>query len=424
METTFPMVRQVPYMGVIWATYEASKLGYYNGHPDWCNLGQGQPEVGSIPGAPERLSKIDLEPADHAYGPLGGTIEIRTAVCDYVNRVYRKGKKPYSIDNVSVVSGGRLALTRFFSILSDGARIGYKNPDYTAYEDYLNLLRQRCALIELRADEKENFHICAEAFADFIHQEKIDAFVFSNPCNPTGDLIPGEELAKYAKAARENNCLLGVDEFYSHFIYKEDGSPADGPVSIIPYIEDIDSDPIVVFDGLTKSFRYPGWRVGWILGPKHIIEMVNRAASAVDGGPSTCADRIAIEALRAGRAEQETQAVRKEFAYKRQLLMDGLAKLGIKPAMAPLGTFYLWCSIENLPGQLSDGDHFFHACLKEKVMTVPGRFFDVRPYRTRPSEEPYRHWVRFSYGPDRNTIAIAIERIAKVIETEKGANRK
>ena len=416
MKNEFPMVRYVPYMGVIWATNEASKLGYYNGHPDWCNLGQGQPEVGDIPGAPPRIRDIALTAQDQAYGPLGGTVEVREAICDFVNRTYRVGKSQYGIDNVSFASGGRLALTRLFSIFADGTRIGYKNPDYTAYEDYLNLLRQRCALIEVRAAEEDAFSIPPERFVQAIHQEKLDAFVFSNPCNPTGEVILGEDLQRYARAARGENCLLGVDEFYSQFIYDEDGSPAARPSSILDYVEDIENDPIVVFDGLTKGFRYPGWRAGWALGPAHVIEMINRAASAVDGGPSTCAERAAIAALAPGQAEQEVEAVRAEFAVKRKMLLAGLEKLGIRPKRAPRGTFYLWCSVEDLPGELSDADHFFFACLQEKVMTVPGHFFDIRPFRTRPAEEPYRHYVRFSYGPDRATIARALERIERVVK--------
>lgn len=414
----FSMVRPVPYMGVIWATNEASKLGYYNGNPDWCNLGQGQPEIGPLPGAPERIGEIHLTPQDHAYGPLGGTTEVRQAICDFINRTYRKGKSQYTIDNISFASGGRLTLTRLFSILADGDRVGYKNPDYTAYEDYLNTLRQRCALVELRAEEKNGFSVPGEDFIKFIHQEKLDAFVFSNPCNPTGEVIQGEDLKKYIQAAREEQCLLGVDEFYSQFIYNEDGTPADHPVSVLEYVEDIENDPVVCFDGLTKGFRYPGWRCGWAVGPKYIIEMINRAASAVDGGPSTCAERAAIEALQPGRAEQEVEATRAEFAVKRKLLLDGLADLGIKPVRAPLGTFYLWCTVEDLPGDLSDADNFFYACLKENVMTVPGHFFDVRPFRTRPAEEPLKHWVRFSYGPDRATIETALKRIAKVVGKE------
>ncbi|WP_295639468.1 pyridoxal phosphate-dependent aminotransferase [uncultured Mailhella sp.] len=415
MSSSFPMVRDVPYMGVIWVVHEASKLGFWNGHPDWCNLGQGQPEVGDMPGAPARINHIDIDPADHAYGPVGGTGEVREAIADMVNRTYRRGKSKYTADNVSFASGGRLALTRLYTILADGARIAYKNPDYTAYEDYLYSLRNRCVLLPIRASEQDAFSIPAETLENFIHQERANVFVFSNPCNPTGELISGETLESYVATARRENCLIGSDEFYSHFIYNEDGSPANGPVSAAEFVEDVDRDPVVIFDGLTKSHRYPGWRAGWAVGPKHIIEMLNRAASAVDGGPSMLSQRATLAALEPSRVEQETTALRAEFAYKRRLMLDGLAKIGIRPAAEPRGTFYVWACIRDLPAPLNDADAFFHACLSRKVMTVPGRFFDVRPYRTRPAEEPYRSWVRFSYGPSRDVVKTGIERISALV---------
>lgn len=413
----FPMVRYVPYMGVIWTVNEASKLGFYNGHPDWCNVGQGQPEVGTIDGAPDRIESLKLQPSDAAYGPVGGTPEVREAIADWVNRTYRKGMSQYTAENVSFACGGRLALTRLYSIFKDGARIAYKNPDYTAYEDYLYPLRHNCELIELRAEEKDGFTVPVERFENFMHDVRPNAFVFSNPCNPTGQVIKDEAMDRYIDAARKENCLLGADEFYATFSYNEDGSPAEKAVSALPYVKDINRDPVIVFDGLTKGFRYPGWRAGWAIGPKYLIEMINRAASAVDGGPSTMVQRGVIEELAEGHAEAELLATRKEFAVKRKMMMEGLAELGIHtPANQPLGTFYLWASIENLPGKLSDADYFFHACLQKKVITVPGHFFDVRPFRVRPTNEPYRHWVRFSYGPNRSTIKIALERIAQVIQ--------
>lgn len=412
----FPMVRYVPYMGVIWTVNEASKLGFYNGHPDWCNVGQGQPEVGTINGAPDRIESLKLQPSDAAYGPVGGTLEVREAIADWVNRTYRKGMSQYTAENVSFACGGRLALTRLYSIFKDGARIAYKNPDYTAYEDYLYPLRHNCELIELRAEEKDGFTVPVERFENFMHDVRPNAFVFSNPCNPTGQVIKDEAMDRYIDAARKENCLLGADEFYATFSYNEDGSPAEKAVSALPYVKDINRDPVIVFDGLTKGFRYPGWRAGWAIGPKYLIEMINRAASAVDGGPSTMVQRGVIEELAEGHAEAELLATRKEFAVKRKMMMEGLAELGIHtPANQPLGTFYLWASIENLPGKLSDADYFFHACLQKKVITVPGHFFDVRPFRVRPTNEPYRHWVRFSYGPNRQTIKTALERIAQVI---------
>lgn len=416
----FPMVRYVPYMGVIWTVNEASKLGFYNGHPDWCNVGQGQPEVGTIDGAPDRIESLKLQPSDAAYGPVGGTLEVREAIADWVNRTYRKGMSQYTAENVSFACGGRLALTRLYSIFKDGARIAYKNPDYTAYEDYLYPLRHNCELIELRAEEKDGFTVPVERFENFMHDVRPNAFVFSNPCNPTGQVIKDEAMDRYIEAARKENCLLGADEFYATFSYNEDGSPAEKAVSALPYVKDINRDPVIVFDGLTKGFRYPGWRAGWAIGPKYLIEMINRAASAVDGGPSTMVQRGVIEELAEGHAEAELLATRKEFAVKRKMMMEGLAELGIHTsANQPLGTFYLWASIENLPGKLSDADYFFHACLQKKVITVPGHFFDVRPFRVRPTNEPYRHWVRFSYGPNRQTIKTALERIAQVIEEHR-----
>lgn len=416
----FPMVRYVPYMGVIWTVNEASKLGFYNGHPNWCNVGQGQPEVGTIEGAPDRIESLKLQPSDAAYGPVGGTPEVREAIADWVNRTYRKGMSQYTAENVSFACGGRLALTRLYSIFKDGARIAYKNPDYTAYEDYLYPLRHNCELIELRAEEKDGFTVPVERFENFMHDVRPNAFVFSNPCNPTGQVIKDEAMDRYIDAARKENCLLGADEFYATFSYNEDGSPAEKAVSALPYVKDINRDPVIVFDGLTKGFRYPGWRAGWAIGPKYLIEMINRAASAVDGGPSTMVQRGVIEELAEGHAEAELLATRKEFAVKRKMMMEGLAELGIHtPANQPLGTFYLWASIENLPGKLSDADYFFHACLQKKVITVPGHFFDVRPFRVRPTNEPYRHWVRFSYGPNRQTIKTALERIAQVIEEHR-----
>jgi aspartate/methionine/tyrosine aminotransferase len=62
---------------------------------------------------------------------------------------------------------------------------------------------------------------------------------------------------------------------------------------------------------------------------------------------------------------------------------------------------------------------FFHECLKKKVITVPGHFFDVRPYRNRPTKEPYSHLVRFSYGPNRRTVATALSRMAEVIREHR-----
>src|SRR5215471_16643045 len=105
-------LRDVPLAGMNAVLAGATARGYAPGDPDWINLGQGQPEIGDIPGAPPRITSIDLQPGDHAYGPVSGAREVREAVAAHYNRLYRQGKTPYTAENVSITAGGRIALNR------------------------------------------------------------------------------------------------------------------------------------------------------------------------------------------------------------------------------------------------------------------------------------------------------------------------
>jgi aspartate/methionine/tyrosine aminotransferase len=408
-------LREVPYMGVIWVVHEASKLGFTNGHPDWCNLGQGQPEVGPMEGAPPRVDSVEMKPEDHAYGPLGGTEELRAAIAEHTNRLYRKGaRSKYGPKNVCVASGGRLALTRAFAALGS-VNVGYQLPDYTAYEDMFELHLARLHPSPVLAREEDGFLLSAERIGREIDERGLAAFVISNPCNPTGNVIQGEELEHLVAIARTKGTTLLLDEFYSHFVYTPDGKPGAGPVSAAAYVGDVERDPVILFDGLTKSFRYPGWRVGWALGPSAMIETMARTASSVDGGPSRIAQRAALAVLEPERADQETRALRVVFADKRNLLVERLERMGIRFARRPESTFYGWASLAGLPAPMSDAMTFFRAALERKVMTVPGEFFDVNPGKRRRGESPYRSWMRFSFGPPRPNLEMGLDRLESML---------
>jgi len=413
--------RPIPYMGVIWVVAEAMKLGFRNGHPDWCNLGQGQPEVGEMEGAPARPAEILIEPGDHAYGPVGGTQELRQAVADHYNRLYRQEKNSkYTVENVSIASGGRLMLSRLFAALGEG-NLGYQVPDYTAYEDMMGYHQHRFTPIVLPALEEDGFVIPASVLERKVVDHNLGAFVLSNPCNPTGCVVRGPELKKYIELSKEHRMTLALDEFYSHFIYEADGSPAEGPVSGAAYVEDVNRDPVLLIDGLTKSFRYPGWRVGWALGPPEMIETLGCAASAIDGGPSQPIQRAALAILEPERADQETNALRKVFAGKRNLMVSRLKDMGIRCAQEPHGTFYCWASIANLPPPLNDAETFFFEGLKHKVMTVPGAFFDVNPGKHRAPASNFKSWVRFSFGPPEDNVREGLDRLEKMISKKKSS---
>ncbi len=311
-------LREVPYMGVIFVVDEAHKRGFWNGHPDWSNLGQGQPEVGPIDGAPRRVSSIELLPQDHAYGRLEGIDELRESVAAHYNRLYRQGlASQYTAENVCIASGGRLALSRAMVALG-AVNVGYQLLDYTAYEDMFNLHLGRLVPVPIRTRPEDGFVLRPERFRQEVTDRGLGAFVVSNPYNPTGALIEGRSLGALVDCARELRVTLLLDEFYSHYIYTADGQPGAGPVSAAALVEDVDRDPVVLFDGLTKCFRYPGWRVGWAVGPRAMIESMARTASSLDGGPSRPAQRAALQVLEPECADAETEALRVVFADNAQ----------------------------------------------------------------------------------------------------------
>jgi len=408
-------LRDIPFMGVIWVVDEAMKLGFYNGHPDWSNLGQGQPEVGEINGAPPRITNFSIEPSDQAYGPINGMSQLREAIANHYNRLYRKDKtSKFTAENVSVAMGGRLELSRIFASMGK-VRLGYKIPDYTAYEDMINYQEGRVNPILIPTREENGFVTPGEQFGEIISENQLDAYLLSNPCNPTGTVIRGTELESYVDAARNNHCMLVADEFYSHFIY-DGNEPGKGPVSTMEFVENVNHDPVIAVDGLTKSYRYPGWRIGWAIGPKDLIETLGRAGSAIDGGPSQPMQRAALRVLDPNYADQETAALRNVFSRKRNIMLKSLREMGILCTVEPESTFYIWADISQLPKPINNADDFFFAALEKKVMTVPGHYFDVNPGKIR-RDSQFNQCVRFSFGPPEDNMVMGLERLEKLIKS-------
>src|SRR5258706_2649893 len=174
---TSTYLRDVPLAGMNYVLAGAAARGFTPGDPSWINLGQGQPETGPLPGTPERVTRVDLAPGDHAYGPVNGLRELRSAVADHYNRTYRTdAASRYTADNVAVVAGGRPALNRVVAALG-AVELGYMLPDYAAYEDIIDRNRPRVTPIGL-----------SSAGVPALLAAGLPALLISNPRNPTGEL--------------------------------------------------------------------------------------------------------------------------------------------------------------------------------------------------------------------------------------------
>ena len=409
---TIPGFRAVPFTGVIYVMAEAGRRGYRYGHPDWCNLGQGQPETGPLPGAPTRVNEVAIGPGDQDYAPVPGLWELRRAVADLYNELYRKEKRSrYTERNVCICGGGRASLTRAVAALGQ-VNLGHFLPDYTAYEELLDIFKLFTA-IPILLEGQTGYHFGVDELRREITGRGLSALLLSNPCNPTGKVIQGEELKSWVGVARELGCSLLLDEFYSHYVW---GDSDGGLVSAARYVDDVDTDPIVLFDGLTKGWRYPGWRCTWILAPQPVIEAVSSSGSFLDGGGSKPLQRSAIPLLAPNLVRSETAAIQETFRRKRRILGEGLRQSGIRFDLEPEGTFYWWGDVSGLPAPINEGMSFFQAALARQVICVPGEFFDVNPGKRRSGRPSrFRHYIRFSFGPEEQHVVEGVRRIRSLV---------
>jgi aspartate/methionine/tyrosine aminotransferase len=408
--TNIPGFRFVPRTGVIYVMHEAAQLGFSYDIPEWSNLGQGSPEVGDLPGSPPRLETINIPAPNRQYSPIAGNQALRQTVADYYNVRFRKGKRSqYSAENVSIASGGRMALTRLAAALGN-INMGHFIPDYTAYEELLGIFKAFSA-IPILLEPGNGYHITPQDLEKEILGRGLSALLASNPCNPTGQVIEGAELDTWCRMARETRCSMILDEFYSHYLYE---GKLGRTISAAEYVEDVDTDPIIVVDGLTKNWRYPGYRISWTLAPRDVVEAIASAGSFLDGGANHPFQHAALELLQGENPERETLAIQNHFRQKRAYMLERLTGMGIGVDVPPAGTFYAWANLSALPEPLNDGMHFFRRALEEKTITIPGVFFDVNPDRRR-THARYEHYLRLSFGPELEKLKQGLDGMERVI---------
>lgn len=394
--------------GVIWCTDRASERGFPN--PNWVNLGQGMPETGDIEGCFERPKNLNISVESREYSPTSGIKQLRTAIANLYNEHYRQGKQSkYTWENVNVAPGGRAALTRIAAVLGD-AYLSFFLPDYTAYAEMLSLFKN-FAPIPVPLYETDGYKIDLKIIKGELNRG-VSAILTSNPRNPTGQAMTREELHELHNLCRQK-CLLIMDEFYSRYYY--DGEMGES-ISSASEVDDVNKDPVLIIDGLTKFYRLPGWRVSWIVGPKEYISALSSAGSYLDGGTNYPFQEAAIPFLEPNLVKQETIALQTHFKFKRDYCLDRLIKMGFKFVVKPNSTFYIWVDLNHLPGKLSNCLGFFHEALHEDVIVVPGIFFDLNPLSFRElSDSAMYSYIRISYGPEFENLVRGMDRIEKIL---------
>jgi aspartate/methionine/tyrosine aminotransferase len=370
------------------------------------------------------VTEVTLDPEDQDYAPVAGIPELRAAVAELYNQLFRRGlKSQYTERNVCISGGGRMGLTRAVAALGQ-INLGHFLPDYTAYEELLDIFKLFTS-IPILLDSSRGYEFSLDDLRREITGRGLSALLLSNPCNPTGRVIQGASLEGWVNIARELQCTLLLDEFYSHYVWTGPAAESGSGMSAAQFVEDVDRDPVILFDGFTKNWRYPGWRCTWIVGPRAVIDAVSSTGSFLDGGGSKPLQRRAVPLLSPEIVQAETRAIRDAFLPKRALLAQGIRDAGMRLDLEPEGTFYCWADVSALPPHLNDGMSFFRAALKHKVICVPGEFFDINPGKRRSGRPSrFRQHVRFSFGPEREVVAEGVRRIRELVTEPEAAGRE
>ncbi|KAF2104050.1 PLP-dependent transferase [Rhizodiscina lignyota] len=399
--------------GVVWCSEHAYEHGFLDHPEEWANLGQGAPEVeDDIEGCFERPHTINVSMSGREYGPTAGIKPLRHAVANLYNEHHRQGKdSKYTWENVCIVPGGRAGLIRIAAVLGQ-AYLAFFMPDYTAYNEMLSLFRN-FSTIPIPLSRADKYQIHPAKIAEEVARGT-SVILTSNPRNPTGRMIVKPELAEIQDICRDRVTLI-MDEFYCGYNYTTD---CDGSVvSAADNVEDVDRDDVIIIDGLTKRFRLPGWRVAWVVGPKEFISAIGSCGSYLDGGTNVPFQEAAVSMLEPTKVRNEMKALQSHFRDKRDYVMGRLRKMGFNLPYTPDSTFYLWLNLEQLPEGVNDGLNFFNACLEEKVIVVPGIFFDLNPSKRRDLfDSPCHHYVRLSYGPRMDVLERGLDAIERIVK--------
>ncbi|WP_020105136.1 pyridoxal phosphate-dependent aminotransferase [Nocardia sp. 348MFTsu5.1] len=315
-----------------------------------------------------------------------GIAPLREAIAGHYRDTYDIPVEP---DDVVVTTGSSGAFTLIFLAAFDaGDTVAMARPGYPAYRNALSALG--CEVIELDCGAQTRFQPTVEML------EALDrppaGLIVASPANPTGTILDPAELAGLARWCDAHGTLLISDEIYHGISYGRETTCAWNT-----------SRQSVVMGSVSKYFSMTGWRLGWMLVPPPLRRPVERLTANLTICPPAISQYAAVAAFGPeSRIELDGHVTR--YARNRELLLGGLADLGIDDIAPPDGAFYVYA---DLGDRTDDSLGWCEGVLEQTgVAMAPGLDFDTRHgNRT----------VRMSFAGATEDIALALERLAPVL---------
>lgn len=346
----------------------------------------GEPDFPTAPPVVE--AGIQALRAGHThYTPALGLPALREAIADFYHSRYGV-RVPAARIVVTPGASGALLLA-LGVLLGRDDELLLADPGYPCNRHFARFLEARARSIPVGPDTR--YQPTPDAIAAH-WQPRTRALLVATPGNPTGMLLPLDELAALHAAVAARGGALIVDEIYQGLTY---GCEACTALAV--------SDEVFVVNSFSKYFGMTGWRLGWLVAPADFVPALERLAQNLFLAPSTLAQHAALAAFR-----PETLAIleerRGEFQRRRDFLVPALRELGFGVPIAPDGAFYVYAGCE----RFTDDSMALARRLLEAggVAVTPGIDF---------GSHGAQHHLRFAYTTGMDRLQEGVARLARIL---------
>jgi aspartate/methionine/tyrosine aminotransferase len=321
------------------------------------------------------------------YTPAAGLASLREAIAGHYAEHFNATVDPARILVTPGASGALLLASQL--LVESGDRVLMADPNYPCNRHFMALAGAEVDAVPVGRDT--GWQLTAPLIEQH-WQAKTRLAMLASPSNPTGHTLEAPALTKVIDTVAAKGGDVIVDEIYQGLNYD------DAPLSATSL-----SDDAFVVNSFSKYFGMTGWRLGWLVAPEQAVEPLTRLAQNVFLAAPTPSQHAALAAF-TPECRDILETRRATLKQRRQVLLDGLAELGLAPDLPPQGAFYLWLDISRYS---RDSQAFCERLLvEENVAITPGIDFAV---------QGGEHHVRIAFTNDVARLQEAVVRIARFV---------
>jgi aspartate/methionine/tyrosine aminotransferase len=352
-------------------------------HGDLVNLSAGQPSAGA-PEPVRAAAASALHLNQLGYTVALGIPELRAAIAADYQRQHGISVEPDAVVVTTGSSGG--FLLAFLACFDVGDRVAMASPGYPCYRNILSALG--CEVVEIPCGPQTRFQPTAQMLAEL--DPPVQGVIVASPANPTGTVIPPEELAAIASWCDATGAQFISDEVYHGLVYE--GAPQTSCAWQT-------SRNAIVVNSFSKYFAMTGWRLGWLVVPTELRRAVDRLTGNFTICPPVLSQVAAVSAF-TREATAEAEANLQHYSLNRSLLLNGLSGVGIDRLAPTDGAFYVYADVSDFT---TDSMAFCSKLLADTgVAIAPGIDFDLALGSS---------YVRLSFAGPTDDIEEALRRI-------------